>query len=81
MLLVLTWAIFRKVAVQVRLMARYSRHVMQVERVQVALVIFGYLAFYFLSSGFVIIAVVSSPPLIFIYLFIIELDADTYPAK
>lgn len=59
-------------------MARYSRHVMQVERVQVALVIFGYLAFYFLSSGFVIIAVVSSPPLIFIYLFIIELDADIY---
>lgn len=54
---------------------------MQVERVQVALVIFGYLAFYFLSSGFVIIAVVSSPPLIFIYLFIIELDADIYPAK
>ena len=54
---------------------------MQAERVQVVLVIFGYLAFCFLSSGFVIIAVVSSPPLIFIYLFIIEHDADIYPAK
>lgn len=62
-------------------MDRYSRHVMLVERVQVAFVIFGYLAFCFLSSGFVIIAVVSSPPLIYIYLFIIEHDADIYPAK